>query len=202
MSAWSAISVPPMMLSAKAWRRRPVSGARKAGPPESIEPDEGQAGPLRDREGRLELHRARCRENEEDGRETDAEGLRRDVAGYAPEIFTFDPPAGAGLGADRLAVKHREPDYDGGREDRGNDDFRARRMIFQADDECQTDDRAIDDARNLSRPQMGFDRSSHEPVAADPIRLRQGNPADTRDNPSSYYCRRRHSTSAASPGAG
>ena len=43
----------------------------------AVEPDQPEPGPLRDREGRVELERARGREHEEDRREADPAGDRR-----------------------------------------------------------------------------------------------------------------------------
>src|SRR3954447_22161242 len=48
-------------------------GAGEPGRPVAVEPDQGEAAPLRDREGGAEFEPAQRREHEEDDREADAE---------------------------------------------------------------------------------------------------------------------------------
>src|SRR5215217_4720908 len=67
----------------------------------------------------------------------------------------------ARLGTDDLAVELGQPDRERCRPQRGHNHARARRMDLECDDQREADDRAVDDASDLARSQMGFDRLKH-----------------------------------------
>jgi hypothetical protein len=70
-------------------------------------------------------------------------------------VLAGDAPAGAGLGADDLAVELGEADGQRGRQERRGGGLGRRRVELEREDERQADDRAVDDARDLARPEVG-----------------------------------------------
>ena len=83
------------------------------------------------------------------------------------------------LGADDLAVELGEPDGDRRRDQRTRHHAGPRRVLLEYDQERQADDRAVDDARDLARSQMGCERSLQL------RRSRPGRPAPPRAAPRS-----------------
>ena len=100
-------------------------------------------------------------EDEEDGREGDPERHGEPVVHHVGHVGPTHVPPLAGLGPHDLAVHLREADGHGRAEQRRDHDTRGRRMLIQGDDQRQADDHAIDDARNVGRPQVSFEQVEH-----------------------------------------
>src|SRR4051794_25618500 len=80
---------------------------------------------------------------------------------HVPELRVADVAALAGLDPHQIAVQLGERDGHRSAEQGSDDDSRARRMVLQRHDQRQADDRAVDDPRDMTRPQVRLDRAPH-----------------------------------------
>src|SRR4051794_10101096 len=142
--------------------RAPVAQAGQPRAAEAVERDQPEPAPLRHVDRRVDLHHADHGKEEEHARERDAEGDGDDVVQLADHGRAVDAPAHAQLRADELAVELGQADRDRRPKDGRQRDPGRRRVVLDDDDQCQADDRAVDDARDLPAAQVLGDPDAHQ----------------------------------------